>query len=206
MIKTNRRMDFRCDGQTPTCSTCVLYNQKCEYDYSDKRKCVYPYAKIWLQIIGLTPDRQSYKNTAQKLEARVRQLENLLKSHGIDVPPISATHCAPVRNSGSESARATFDEQFNAFERDFDLGNLADEQIRESDRPTKLNKSQSLEEWQSRDTQSNYGNDFRLLNGVGIEALQHNEDVPILNYGDVHLNMFNDSYPCKSVPFIHTEY
>ncbi|KFY74649.1 hypothetical protein V499_05312 [Pseudogymnoascus sp. VKM F-103] len=63
-----RHRKVKCDGKTPTCSNCTLYNHACEYSRNDKRKL-------------------SHKRTIQSLNNRVVFLENLLRSHGIEVPP-----------------------------------------------------------------------------------------------------------------------
>ncbi|KFY09392.1 hypothetical protein V491_08223 [Pseudogymnoascus sp. VKM F-3775] len=62
-----RYRKVKCDGKTPTCSNCTLYNHTCEYSGNDKRKL-------------------SHKRTIQSLNNRVAFLENLLRSHGIEVP------------------------------------------------------------------------------------------------------------------------
>ncbi|KAH9214488.1 fungal-specific transcription factor domain-containing protein [Leptodontidium sp. 2 PMI_412] len=62
-----RGRKVKCDGQAPVCSNCVLYKQRCEYNFSDKRKI-------------------SPKKTIQSLTERIALLETILMTHGIDFP------------------------------------------------------------------------------------------------------------------------
>ncbi|KFY97712.1 hypothetical protein V498_01908 [Pseudogymnoascus sp. VKM F-4517 (FW-2822)] len=90
-----RYRKVKCDGKTPTCSNCTLYNHTCEYSRNDKRKL-------------------SHKRTIQSLNNRVVFLENLLRSHGIEVPPDTAVEGAnlsalPASNE-NERALPNFNE------------------------------------------------------------------------------------------------
>ncbi|KIW11440.1 hypothetical protein PV08_10740 [Exophiala spinifera] len=63
-----RRRKIKCDGITPKCSNCVLYDQECVFQYGvDKRK--------------IAP-----KERLQALTAYCHQLESLLRTHGIPLP------------------------------------------------------------------------------------------------------------------------
>lgn len=69
-----RRRKIKCDGITPRCSNCVLYNQECVFQYGvDKRK--------------IAP-----KERLQALTAYCHELESLLSTHGIPLPTPPPLH------------------------------------------------------------------------------------------------------------------
>ena len=64
-----RSRKIRCDGATPRCSHCILYDKDCVYTPTeDKRK-------------------EKRKDKTAALEARIELLESLLQANGIPVPP-----------------------------------------------------------------------------------------------------------------------
>ncbi|OAL34833.1 hypothetical protein AYO20_05793 [Fonsecaea nubica] len=81
-----RKRKIKCDGISPRCSNCVLYAQECVFQHGvDKRK--------------IAP-----KERLQALTSYCHQLESLLVTHGIDVPPPPPLH---VQNIPANSQTAS---------------------------------------------------------------------------------------------------
>ncbi|KAH8585501.1 fungal-specific transcription factor domain-containing protein [Bisporella sp. PMI_857] len=150
-----RNRKVKCDGKTPSCSNCVLYKQNCVYDYSDKRK-------------------QSHKKTVQLLQDRVLLLEDLLKKHGIKVPPASMStpiepQHSPLRDVGGEIADSQSDQSMHVPEGSLHL-----------DESGGITEAGSTQPWQSAiDSWESTYKGYQLNDGIGI---------PLQNEARVHLN------------------
>ena len=153
---------------------------------------------------ALTRNRQPHKKNIQQLQARVDFLEELLKSHDIDVPSTSATYDSSARKSGADGTTIPHKQQFSALEPDPDLGLLDNKQPADFDGPVEIDEALDLDAWQTYDAERSGNHNLYPLNSESLEALQGNEVMPVYPYGNILLNssealVFNDAQKCKSV-------